>query len=127
MRVGVGGESGAVVGNAVRVTRPERFSFYRASDGAWYLGLHEWNTAAARFNPVQPVSGPYHTPRGAAAESAGLRFRYFDSLGALVPSGVADTRRITLVEATLRTAAAKANATAPMESLTIAVALRNRK
>jgi prepilin-type N-terminal cleavage/methylation domain-containing protein len=117
--------AGAVIGTAVRVTRPERFSFYRASDGAWYLGLREWNATLARFNPVQPVSGPYRTPHGADRQSAGLQLAYFDSLGAVVPSGVANSRRITRVEITLRTA--QANARMPAESLTIAVALRNRR
>ena len=126
LRVDIGAGSGALVGSAVRVTRPERISFYRAADNAWYLGLRDWNGATARFNPVQPVSGPYHTPRGVAQSDAGLRFRYFDSLGTVIPSGAADTRRITRIEVSLR-AATSTNAAAPTDSLTIAVALRNRR
>ena len=126
LRVGIGAGSGALVGSAVRVTRPERISFYRAADNAWYLGLRDWNGATARFNPVQPVSGPYHTPRGAAQSDAGLSFRYFDSLGAVIPSGATDTRRITRIEVSLR-AAASGKVSAPTDSLTIAVALRNRR
>ena len=118
--------AGAVVGTAVRVTRPERLSFYRASDGAWYLGLREWNATLARFNPVQPVSGPYRTPHGAGREGAGVQFAYFDSLGAVVSSGAANTRRISRVEIMLRTAQ-RTNARVPADSLTIAVALRNRR
>src|SRR5205085_2173904 len=39
----------------VRMTRPSRFSFYRAADAHWYLGAHSWNSATLRFNPVQPL------------------------------------------------------------------------
>jgi prepilin-type N-terminal cleavage/methylation domain-containing protein len=118
--------AGAVVGTAARLTRPERFSYYRANDGGWYLGLREWNATLGRFNPVQPVSGPYRTLRGTGREGAGVQFAYFDSLGEVVSSGAVDARRITRVEVTLRTAQ-HASGRVPADSLTIAVALRNRR
>ena len=72
-------------GTPLRVTRHERWVFYRASDGRWYLGLRDWNVAGARFNTTQPVAGPFvRALRGGARTG----FRYFDSLGsALVPDG----------------------------------------
>ena len=72
-------------GTPLRVTRHERWVFYRASDGRWYLGLRDWNTAAARFNTSQPVAGPFIRALR-SGERTGLRF--YDSLGnALVPDG----------------------------------------
>jgi hypothetical protein len=72
-------------GTPLRVTRHERWLFYRAGDGRWYLGFRDWNVAGARFNTTQPVAGPF-----VRALRPGVRtgFRYFDSLGnALVPDG----------------------------------------
>jgi len=73
-------------GTPVRVTRHERWVFYRASDGRWYLGLRDWNAASVRFNAAQPVAGPFvRTLR--SGERSG--FRFYDSLGAaMVPNGV---------------------------------------
>jgi len=108
-------------GAIVRVTRPIRFSFYRASDGHWYLGMRSWNTATLEFNGVQPVSGPFEPPTGARA----TRFVYFDSNGAPVASGAADTRSIARIEAVLH---AEANDTvSARDSLVVVAALRNRQ
>lgn len=72
-------------GTPLRVTRHERWLFYRASDGRWYLGFRDWNVAGARFNATQPVAGPFvKTLR--SGERTG--FRFYDSLGnALIPDG----------------------------------------
>ena len=80
-------------GTPVRVTRRERYSIYRAGDGAWYLGLREWNGASARFDVVQPLSGPFASPL-----ASGTGFRFIDSLGS---AAVPDTRAIRGVELTL--------------------------
>ncbi|HEX7978435.1 MAG TPA: hypothetical protein VF461_07525 [Gemmatimonadaceae bacterium] len=72
-------------GTPLRVTRHERWLFYRASDGRWYLGMRDWNAASARFNASQPVAGPF-----VRALRSGERtgFRFYDSLGnALIPDG----------------------------------------
>ena len=72
-------------GTPLRVTRHERWLFYRGSDGRWYLGVRDWNVATARFNTSQPVAGPFvrALPTG---ERTG--FHFYDSLGsALVPDG----------------------------------------
>lgn len=81
----------------VRITRPWRYSLYRASDGGWYLGAKDWNAALSRFNTVQPVGGPF-----ASAAAGGLRFSYYDSAGTALPAGTADTRSIALVEVAFR-------------------------
>jgi hypothetical protein len=87
---------GAPAGTALRLTRPWRYSLYKAADNAWYLGAKEWNSASGKFNTIQPVAGPL-----LSASSAGLRFVYYDSLGGVIPSGSAMTSGITLIEATI--------------------------
>ena len=79
----------------LRVTRPWRYSVYRASDGAWYLGAKEWNPTLGRFNTIQPVGGPF------ASGSAGLRFSYRDSAGSVVPAASPETNRIALIEVSI--------------------------
>ena len=104
-------------GTVIRVTRPQRLSFYRASDGRWYLGLRTWNGGAAQFNTVQPLSGPYASP----TVGGGSRFKYFDSAARPMSLGVAAIRTIARIEAVLvddgRTAA---------DSQVVVIALRNR-
>ena len=112
-------DSGAVqVGSVVRLTRPERFSFYRAGDGQWYLGLRTWNSAAGAFNGVQPIAGPYRSPMS----SHGVRLAYYDSTGAALVPGTIDARRIARIESLLTVDGAAAT----IDSVTVVVGLRNR-
>jgi hypothetical protein len=122
---------GALLGRPVRITRLSRYSLYRSSDGDWYLGHRDWNAALARFNTIQPVSGPFASPaRG------GLRLRYFDSLGAELAQPVANTRRIALIRATLR-AETRQQVRIPgvaveasgrrVDSVQVTIGLRNRR
>ena len=72
-------------GTPLRVTRHERWVVYRATDGRWYLGVRDWNVAAARFNASQPVAGPFVRSLRTGERTG---FRFFDALGgALVPNG----------------------------------------
>lgn len=82
-------------GAVVRITRPWRYSVYRASDGAWYLGAKEWNPALGRFNTIQPVGGPI------ASGPSGLRFSYRDSAGSAVPAASPETHRIAVIEVSI--------------------------
>lgn len=107
-------------GAAVRITRPLRFTFYRAGDGQWYLGLRSWNTTAAQFNLVQPLSGPYVPPSSGAA----TRFEYFDSSGVGWSLGATGTAGIARVEALLIAAASTSGGT--IDSQRVVIALRNR-
>ena len=62
-------------GAAVRFVRRARYSLYRSSDGAWYLGYRRCNAIGRSVcGTIQPVSGPY-------LASSGLAFRYFDQNG----------------------------------------------
>jgi hypothetical protein len=111
--------------SALRITRPFRSSLYRASDGAWYLGAKDWNPSAGRFNTIQPVAGPL-----ASASANGLRFRYFDSLGALLPGVPPDPRSIAAIEASFRVDSGipgkYAHATTIRNRAVAFIALRNR-
>jgi prepilin-type N-terminal cleavage/methylation domain-containing protein len=118
------------VGAPVRFTRVVRYSLYRAADGEWYLGARDWNPAAARFNTIQPVSGPFLSP-----SLGGLAFHYLDTLGVSLATPVLDTRAISLVRIELRgqtkNAARALSAGGPpgkrSDSLSLVVLLRNRR
>jgi hypothetical protein len=110
----------ATPGAVLRLTRPVRYSFYRASDGHWYLGMKSWNAATSQFNTIQPVSGLY------APGAAGARFEYFDEGGTTLPLG-ADPTRIARVEVVLRGAPSAAGGQATIDSLRTVIALRNRR
>jgi hypothetical protein len=86
-------DTSARPGAVIRFTRPTRYSIYRASDGAWYLGQRDWNPSTGRFNTTQPVTGAFLSPA-----SGGLRFRYFDSSGVELPSGTANTRVVARID-----------------------------
>jgi len=108
-------------GTFVRLTKPVRYSFYRAGDGHWYLGMHSWNAATLQFNLVQPLAGPYASPlRG------GTGFRYFDATDAVLPLGSADGRRVARVEMQLVAEAAAPGLPVPTDTEHVVVALRNR-
>jgi Tfp pilus assembly protein PilW len=87
----------AAIGMPMRVTRPLRYSLYRASDGAWYVGEKDWSTSMARFNTIQPVSGPF-----LSAALGGLTFMYLDSAGVALPTPVSDPRAIAAIRLLFR-------------------------
>jgi len=108
-------------GSVVRLTRPVRYSFYRAGDGHWYLGLRSWNAATLQFNVVQPLAGPYASPlRG------GTGFRYFDAAEAALPLGSVDRQRVARVEMQLVAEPAAAGLSVATDTERVVVALRNR-
>ena len=86
-----------LLGLPVRVTRRLRVSLYRSSDGAWYVGEHDWNATTLRFNTIQPVSGPF-----LSAAAGGMTLTYLDRDGARLPTPVADTRAIAAIRASFR-------------------------
>jgi hypothetical protein len=118
----------AMVGVPMRFTRPMRYSLYRAGDGDWYLGERDWNPVAARFNTIQPVSGPFSSP-----SLGGLVFRYLDTLGSPLATPVSDTRAISLIRLDLHgqtrnvTRLSGSSARRRGDSLSLVVLLRNRR
>ena len=117
-----------LVGRPVRVTRPIRYSLYRASDGSWYLGARDWNDASAKFNTTQPLAGPFRSP------GAGPVFRWFDSAGVVLAPPVGRRDQVALVRIDLRGQTRSADRvlgsawnTGPRsDSVSIFVAVRNR-
>lgn len=104
-----------------RITRPIRYSLYRAGDGLWYLGLRTWTAATAQFSGIQPVAGPFAAPSGNAS-----RIEYFDSAGTRISSGTPDPRGIARIEWLLAAAPAPGDGRTP-DSVRIVVAIRNRR
>lgn len=92
------------LGTTLRITRPVRFSHYRASDGKWYLGARDWNAASERLNTIQPVAGPL-LPHSANPERSGLLLVYRDASGVELPQPV-ELARIASVTLTARAEAA---------------------
>jgi len=77
-------------GTPLRITRHERWLFYRASDGRWYLGFRDWNAAGARFNATQPVAGPFIKSLRSGERTG---FRFYDAAGStIVPVGTNEGR-----------------------------------
>jgi hypothetical protein len=111
--------------NVVRVTRPWRYSIYKASDNAWYLGAKEWNPASAKFNTIQPVAGPL-----VSAAAGGLRFRYLDSAGVVLPGVPPDPRQIAAIDVGFRVDSVipgkYAHAASIRARSNVVIALRNR-
>jgi prepilin-type N-terminal cleavage/methylation domain-containing protein len=117
-----------LVGRPVRVTRPIRYSLYRASDANWYLGARDWNDASARFNTIQPLAGPFRSP------GSGPVFRWFDSTGAALASPVSRRDHVAFVRIDLRgqthsadrVLGSASNGGPRADSVSISVAVRNR-
>jgi hypothetical protein len=112
------------VGAPLRVTRAMRYSVYRASDGAWYLGERDWNAAALRFNTIQPVAGPL-----LSAAAGGVAFAYRDSSASLLATPVVDGALIRMFDVALRgqTRPARTLGAGPRgDSARIMIAPRNR-
>jgi hypothetical protein len=82
-RVTIAGHDTIRVGAPLRVTRPERYDFYKSADGSWQMGLRDWQDASGRFAPPQPIAGPFLL-RDSAARSG---MRYFDANGLELPIG----------------------------------------
>jgi prepilin-type N-terminal cleavage/methylation domain-containing protein len=117
-------------GAPVRFIRRGRYSLYHASDGRWYLGYRRCNAVGPpTCGAIQPLSGPYRD-YSSDPGTTGLLFEYFDESGTeLAPSSSpldvarvditarADSRQRILVEG---------RASAPADSATVAIAIRNR-
>ena len=117
-------------GAPVRFLRRGRYSFYRASDGSWYLGYRRCNAVgSSACGAIQPLSGPYRDYSSNPSRS-GLLFEYFDSSGTrLAP----DASPLTLarVDITARAESqqqiqVEGRVSRPSDSATVSIAIRNR-
>lgn len=87
-------------GSIIHFLRRARYSFYRSSDGEWYLGYRRCAVAApGACSSIQPVSGPYR-PYGSSG-SGGISFRYRDRSGVEITTA-AQSRALARVDIVLR-------------------------
>jgi type II secretory pathway pseudopilin PulG len=117
-------------GAPVRFIRRGRYSLYRGSHGLWYLGYRRCNAiGASSCGVIQPLSGPYRDYSSNPAKT-GLLFGYFDESGAHLLAG-GSPLAIARVDVTARTESrqrivVEGKVTAPADSATVAIAIRNR-
>ena len=115
------------VGSALRFTRSARYQLTAQTSGRFYLTRSEYIGGAWQGNT--PVSGPYEAPSGS---SGGIRFTYFDSLGAAV-TNPALGRDVARIDMMLRAKGANSSggvgssSTSNTDSLAFRMALRNRQ
>jgi type II secretory pathway pseudopilin PulG len=117
-------------GAPVRFIRRGRYSLYHASDGRWYLGYRRCNAVgASACGAIQPLSGPYRDYSPDPCRT-GLLFEYFDGSGRrLTPAS--SPLSIARVDITARAESrhrilVEGRVTAPADSATVAIAIRNR-
>jgi type II secretory pathway pseudopilin PulG len=117
-------------GAPVRFIRRGRYSLYHASDGRWYLGYRRCNAVgASSCGAIQPLSGPYRD-YSSNPRRTGLLFEYFDASGARMPPG-SSPLALARVDITARAESrqrivVEGRATAPGDSATVAIAIRNK-
>lgn len=115
-------------GAAIRFTRSTRYTLRSQTSGAWYL--HRSEFANGGWTTPVAVSGPYAPP--APGGAGGMRFAYFDSLGAEVTSA-ANSRQVSRIDLLLRAKGLNSSGTfgttsvANTDSLAFRIALRNRQ
>jgi prepilin-type N-terminal cleavage/methylation domain-containing protein len=113
-------------GMPVRFLRPTRYSLYLpgTDPDAWYLGYRE--LVQGTWTAIEPIAGPFEPPRGT---TSGVRFTYFDTLGAVMTTPAAD--RVGRIDLSFRTRSLLRNAGTRdslvlRDSVSVRVALRNR-
>ncbi len=117
-------------GSIVHFLRRARYSFYRSSDGEWYLGYRRCGVSTPfACSSIQPVSGPYHPYR--ASGGGGVTFRYRDKYGGDVTSAALSTS-VARIDIVLRGQSASAISLAGdarqiwRDSVVVSVSPRNR-
>jgi len=117
-------------GSIVHFLRRARYSFYRSSDGEWYLGYRRCGVSPPYpCSSIQPVSGPYRPYRSSGG--SGVTFRYYDQYGADVTS-VALSNSVARIDIILRGETASAVSLTGdarkiwRDSVVVAVSPRNR-
>ena len=115
-----------LVGAPVRFTRSTRYGLERQPSGRWYLSRREY--VAGAWQASAAVSGPFAAP--VREGLAGVRFTYFDSLGAPITSP-AFAHRVARIDLAIATDAAGRSQSSgtppPTDSIAFRMALRNRQ
>jgi len=117
-------------GAAVRFFKKVHYSLYLASDGYWYLGYYDCRTSRTPVcNTIQPIAGPLRPYVAGQPQLAGLRFTYYDTLGAVTTNRLAVSRISVLLqgEGVKTVQLAGGSPQTFRDSLRIEVGLRNWK
>jgi hypothetical protein len=85
------------IGLSLRVTRPMRYSLYRAGDATGSSANENGTTRSRASTPFGPWVGPFLD-----AGAAGLLFHYADSGGTRLPSPVVDPGAVALMDVEMR-------------------------
>lgn len=109
-------------GTPLRFVRRTRYSLYRATDGAWYLGYCSLACAGA----PQPIAGPFLPGSGG---TAGVSFSYQNAAGAVttVPAAVAQVSIVVRGQTKEVVDMGGYKNTQVGDSLRFSVAIRNRQ
>jgi prepilin-type N-terminal cleavage/methylation domain-containing protein len=115
------------VGSALRFVRSARYTLTQAGSGNWYINRAEQVGGAWQANV--PVAGPFVAP--GLNGSGGMVFAYYDSTGA----ATATATRIARIDVVLRaegnsssgTSGLGTSSTAVRDSVSIGIAIRNRR
>jgi hypothetical protein len=110
------------VGAGVRFYRHMRYQLSQSTSSRWYLSRSE--LAGGAWSTPAYMGGPYESPT-----NGGIAFRYFDSTGVEVTSA-ANSRNVARIDLTLRAsglAGSQKGQSAPKDSLSFRIALRNRQ
>jgi hypothetical protein len=116
------------MGSAVRFTRSTRYTLRQKTSGAWYIHRSEYLNG--EWTAPVVVGGPYAPP--VSGGEGGMRFAYFDSLGAPV-TGLGNSHRVSRIDLLLRARGKRSSgpfgttSTENTDSLALRIALRNRQ
>jgi prepilin-type N-terminal cleavage/methylation domain-containing protein len=113
-------------GKPIRFLRLTRYSLYRPSPGSgkWYLGFRD--STSVGWSAVEPIAGPF---AAYSSTAGGVRFTYFDTLGAALVNPPAGARigRVDVALRTLDRVRGGKDSLIVRDSLKLRIALRNRQ
>ena len=113
------------IGAGLRFERSTRYTLASSASNRWYLSRAEY--AGGVWSAAIPIAGPYRGP--AADGSGGLKFAFFDSLGAPIGNW-ANSRSVARVDVLVRArgdSSSQGSSKVVQDSLTVRIALRNRQ
>ncbi|MDQ8161226.1 MAG: type II secretion system protein [Gemmatimonadota bacterium] len=117
-----------LAGSALRLLRTTRYALATQASGNSYLERTEYTAGA--WGTAVPIAGPFQA--ASAAGTGGLGFAMYDSVGTAI-TAVASSRSIARIDVTARADGERSSGvvgsgtTSVQDSLTISVALRNRR
>jgi prepilin-type N-terminal cleavage/methylation domain-containing protein len=126
LELGANPPATTTVGAPMRFLRSTRYSLFQPAGSApeaWYLGYREY--VGGVWGQTEPIAGPFESPAG---PRVGLRFTYYDTLGAplAAPTGAAVGRVDLAFRARALIRGGTRDTIVLRDSVAVRVALRNR-